>query len=66
VEQVLQANAPRPMRPFEIRSAIQCDKGASIAFGSIRQALSQLEARKVWSRSTRRPGVTTSALALPI
>ena len=47
VEQVLQANAPRPMRPFEIRSAIQRDKGTSIAFGSIRQALDQLEARKV-------------------
>ena len=47
VEQVLQANAPRPMRPVEIRSAIQRDKGTSIAFGSIRQALDQLEARKV-------------------
>ena len=47
VEQVLQANAPRPMRPFEIRSAIQRDKGTSIAFGSIRQALDQLAARKV-------------------
>ena len=47
VEQVLQANAPRPMRPVEIRSAIQRDKGTSIAFGSIRQALDQLAARKV-------------------
>ena len=47
VEQVLQANAPRPMRPVEIRSAIQRDRGTSIAFGSIRQALEQLEARKV-------------------
>jgi len=47
VEQVLQANAPRPLRPVEIRSGIQRDKGISIAFGSIRQALDQLEARKV-------------------
>ena len=47
VKQVLQANAPRPMRPVEIRSAIQRDKGTSIAFGSIRQALDQLAARKV-------------------
>jgi hypothetical protein len=35
------------MRPFEIRSAIQRDKGTSIAFTSIRQALDQLEARNV-------------------
>ena len=27
VEQVLQANAPRPMRPVEIRNAIQRDQG---------------------------------------
>ena len=47
VKQVLQANAPRPMRPVEIRSAIQRDKGTSIAFTSIRQALDQLEARNV-------------------
>ena len=47
VEQVLQANAPRPMRPVEIRSAIQRDQGSSIAFGSIRQALDQLVARKI-------------------
>jgi hypothetical protein len=47
VEQVLQDNAPRPMRPVEIRGAIQRDKGTSIAFGSIRQALDQLAARKV-------------------
>ena len=47
VEQVLQANAPRPMRPVEIRSAIQRDKGTSIAFTSIRQALDQLAGRNV-------------------
>ena len=47
VEQVLQANAPRPMRPAEIRSAIQRDNGTSIAFTSIRQALDQLAARNV-------------------
>jgi hypothetical protein len=47
VKQVLQANAPRPMRPVEIRRAIQRDKGTSIAFTSIRQSLDQLEARKI-------------------
>ena len=45
VEEVLQANAPRPLRPAEIRSAIQRDKGVAMAFTSIRHALGQLEAR---------------------
>jgi hypothetical protein len=47
VEEVLQANAPRALRPAEIRSAIQRDKGVAIAFTSIRHALGQLEARQV-------------------
>ena len=67
VEQVLQANAPRPIRPVEIRSAIQRDKGTSIALGSIRQALDQLEARKVVEQvDAKTCGVTTWALALTI
>ena len=45
VEEVLQANAPRALRPAEIRTAIQRDKGVSMAFTSIRHALGQLEAR---------------------
>ncbi len=45
VEEVLQSNAPRALRPAEIRSAIQRDKGVAIAFTSIRHALGQLEAR---------------------
>jgi hypothetical protein len=47
VEEVLRANAPRPVRPADIRNAIQRDKGVSIAFTSIRHALGQLEARHV-------------------
>ena len=45
VEEVLQANAPRALRPAEIRSAIQRDKGVALAFTSIRHALAQLETR---------------------
>jgi transcriptional regulator with XRE-family HTH domain len=47
VEEVLQSNAPRALRPAEIRSAIQRDKGVAMAFTSIRNALGQLEARHV-------------------
>lgn len=47
VEEVLQSNAPRALRPAEIRSAIQREKGMAIAFTSIRHALGQLEARQV-------------------
>jgi len=47
VEEVLQSNAPRALRPAEIRSAIQRDKGVAIAFTSIRHALGQLEQRRV-------------------
>jgi hypothetical protein len=46
VEEVLQSNAPRALRPAEIRSAIQRDKGVAMAFTSIRHALGQLEARQ--------------------
>jgi hypothetical protein len=46
-EEVLQSNAPRALRPAEIRSAIQRDKGVAIAFTSIRHALGQLEQRRV-------------------
>jgi hypothetical protein len=45
VEEVLQASAPRALRPAEIRSAIQRNKGVAMAFTSIRHALGQLEAR---------------------
>jgi hypothetical protein len=45
VEEVLQSNAPRALRPAEIRSALQSDKGVSMAFTSIRHALGQLEER---------------------
>lgn len=47
VEEVLQSNAPRALRPAEIRSAIQRDKGVAMAFTSIRHALGQLEDRRV-------------------
>ena len=47
VEEVLQSNAPRSLRPAEIRTAIQREKGVAIAFTSIRHALGQLEAREV-------------------
>jgi antitoxin HicB len=47
VEEVLQSNAPRALRPAEIRSAIQRDKGVEMAFTSIRHALGQLEQRRV-------------------
>jgi len=45
VEEVLQANAPRALRPAEIRRALQQEKGVAMAFTSIRHALSQLEER---------------------
>jgi hypothetical protein len=47
VEEVLQSNAPEALRPAEIRSAIQREKGVAIAFTSIRHALGQLESRRV-------------------
>jgi hypothetical protein len=47
VEEVLQSNAPRALRPAEIRSTIQRDKGVAIAFTSIRHALGQLEQRQL-------------------
>jgi hypothetical protein len=47
VEEVLQSNAPQALRPAEIRSAIQREKGVAIAFTSIRHALGQLESRRI-------------------
>jgi len=47
VEEVLQAAAPRALRPAEIRTTIQRDKGVAIAFTSIRHALGQLEQRRI-------------------
>ena len=44
IQEVLQASAPRALRPAEIRRALQ-DKGVQMAFTSIRHALGQLEAR---------------------
>jgi hypothetical protein len=43
VAEVLQSNAPRALRPAEIRGALQRDKGVAMAFTSIRHALGQLE-----------------------
>jgi len=45
ITEVLQLNAPRALRPAEIRSALRHDKGVAVAFTSIRHALGQLEAR---------------------
>jgi hypothetical protein len=47
VEEVLQSNAPRALRPAEIRTTIQREKGVAIAFTSIRHALGQLESRQL-------------------
>jgi hypothetical protein len=47
VEEVLRSNASRALRPAEIRSTIQREKGMAIAFTSIRHALGQLESRGV-------------------
>jgi len=46
VEEVLQTNAPRALRPAEIRTAIQREKGVAVAFTSISHALGQLVARQ--------------------
>ncbi|MBV9824523.1 MAG: hypothetical protein JO001_02410 [Alphaproteobacteria bacterium] len=46
IEEILQASAPRSLRPAEIRTALQREKGVAMAFTSIRHALGQLEARK--------------------
>ena len=46
VEEALRARAPLAVRPAEIRAVLQRDKGASLAFTSIRHALGQLAARK--------------------
>jgi hypothetical protein len=44
IGEILQASAPRAMRPAEIRKGLQ-DKGVEMAFASVRHALGQLEAR---------------------
>jgi hypothetical protein len=46
IEDILRAIAPRAARPAEIRAALQSDKGAAVAFTSIRHAIGQLEARQ--------------------
>jgi hypothetical protein len=47
IEEILQAAGSRALRPAEIRSALQKEKGVSMAFTSIRHALGQLEGRNV-------------------
>ena len=44
IEEILKAMAPSPVRPAEIRKALQ-DNGVAISFPSIHHALRQLEAR---------------------
>ena len=44
IEEILKAMAPSPVRPAEIRKALQ-DNGVTISFASVRNALGQLEAR---------------------
>jgi len=44
IEEILKAMAPSPVRPAEIRKALQ-DNGVSISFTAVRNALRQLEAR---------------------
>jgi len=52
VEEVLQSNAPRALRPAEIRRTLQRDKGVAMAFTSIRHALGQLEGRGTAEQGT--------------
>ncbi len=63
IEEILKAMAPSPVRPAEIRKALQ-DNGVAISFASIRNALDQLEARNAAeqvgdSKSWRHRGGTT-------
>jgi len=53
IEEILQAAAPRAVRPAEIRKALQ-DKGVAMAFTTIRHALGQLEARHAAEQVTDR------------
>jgi len=46
IEEILQSMAPRAVRPAEIRTVLQRDKGVAMAFTSLRHALGQLEARQ--------------------
>ncbi|MGE0260123.1 MAG: hypothetical protein AB7T18_15370 [Alphaproteobacteria bacterium] len=41
----MRSSEPRALRPAEIRSAIEREKGVVIAFTSIRHALGQLDSR---------------------
>jgi hypothetical protein len=68
IEEILQSMAPRAVRPAEIRTALQRDKGVAMAFTSIRHALGQLEGRRVAeqvgnSRTWRYRGNPDSAAA---
>src|SRR5713101_6152631 len=56
VEEVLRALAPQPVRPAEIRAALQRDRGVSLAFTSIRLLRGDLDARgaSIWMRKCRR------------
>jgi hypothetical protein len=47
IEEILKGIAPRAARAAEIRAALQRDKGAALAFTSIRHALGQLASRQV-------------------
>jgi uncharacterized protein (DUF4415 family) len=61
VEEILQAAAPRALRPAEIRKALQ-DKGIAMAPTAIRHALSQLETPKR-SQASRRYKTSASSEA---
>jgi hypothetical protein len=52
IAEVLKASGPGYVRPAVIRTALQRDKGASVAFTSIRHALGQLQARGEVEAST--------------
>ena len=49
IEEILKAMAPSPVRPAEIRKALQ-DNGVTISFSAIHNALRQLEARNAAER----------------
>lgn len=66
IEEVLQSMAPRAVRPAEIRTVLQRDKGVAMAFTSIRHALGQLEVRQAAeqvgnSKTWRHRGAPSSA-----
>lgn len=66
VEEVLRASAPRALRPAEIRTAVQRDRGVALGFTSIRHALGQLEERRAVEQvgdgnSWRYPGAVSGS-----